>query len=228
MVPDRLLVIEDDDAFGQLLVDYLETGGYAVSRARSATEGMEMLARLRPALVLLDLTLPDEDGLVVLRRLRQMGGVPVAIVSGRDDRENRIAGLELGADDFIPKPFVGRELMARVANILRRSRGTAAAKPELEVDGLTFRLGENQIVGRDGTRITLTPAEKAVLQALANAAGRTLSREQLMDAGGSLETSESTRSIDIIVSRLRAKLERNRKEPALILTVQGAGYRLNV
>ena len=225
--PAKLLVIEDDLALGQLMSDYLEMAGYHVTRATNAAQGMDILARLQPAMVLLDLSLPDEDGLVVLRRMRQLGDLPIAVISGRNDSDNRITSLEMGADDFIAKPFVGRELVARVRNILRRSHGQSQQR-NFEVDGLVFRLNDQYVVGRDGNHIALTNAESEVLQALVNAAGRTLSREQLMDAHGSLELAETTRSIDIIISRLRAKLEQDRKLPSLILTVQGRGYRLNL
>ncbi|KIM00574.1 Two-component system response regulator OmpR [Paramagnetospirillum magnetotacticum MS-1] len=221
------MVIEDDLALGQLMSDYLELGGFAVTHVTSAGQAFDFLARQMPAMVLLDLSLPDEDGLVVLRRLRAVGSLPIAIVSGRDDSENRIVGLEMGADDFITKPFVGRELVARVQNILRRSQG-GEAKPALEIDGLVMRTEDHFVVGRQGERIALTPAESSVLRALIAANGRTLSREQLMDAHGNLDLAETTRSIDIVISRLRGKLERSRKTPTLILTVQGVGYRINL
>jgi DNA-binding response OmpR family regulator len=220
------LLIEDDARLAALTREYLEGHGVVVTVASDGRRGLaEALAR-RPDVVLLDLMLPELSGLEVCRELRARSDVPIVVLTARGEEADRVMGLELGADDYLPKPFSPRELLARIRAVVRRARGQAG--PALSV----VRVG--QLVVDPGARtasyrgrpLALTGYEFALLKALAERAGRVLSREQLMEiAKGSAEESFD-RSIDVHVSRLRHKLGDDPKRPALLKTVRGVGYLL--
>ena len=226
----RLIVVEDDPALASVMAAYLETAGFQVTTVGSGREFERAMETGRADLVLLDLDLPDEDGLVLARRLRQRSALPIIMVTGRDAAMDRIVGLELGADDYVTKPFQPRELVARARNLLARSgrleRG--AAMPPVQLDGLSVDLEGRVVTSREGAEIRLTRREFDILEALIRAAGRTLSRDSLIDAVTHDEEPDSNRAIDVLISRLRRKLERHPGHPALIATVQGLGYRLTV
>ncbi len=219
---DRILMIEDDRALARMVAEYLRPHGFEVHSATTGKEGLDRL-RLHPfAAVLLDVMLPDTDGFEVCRTLRGMSDIPVLMLTARGEDTDRIVGLELGADDYLPKPFNPRELLARLRAILRRRvaapRGAPLRFGRLEIDG------EARVVRVDGTERPLTSYQFDLLTSLASSAGRVLSREQLMERvrGDSLEAFD--RSIDVHVSRIRAAIEDDPRQPRRILTVRGAGY----
>ena len=225
---NHLLLVEDDVAFARLLSAYLDTAGFKTTCCESGQEMFHKLETMTPSLILLDLELPDEDGLVLSRRLRQVSDLPIIIVTGRADQNDRIVGLEMGADDYVQKPFDPRELIARVRNVLARTRNRIPKPAKISSDGVTIQAADHLVIGRQGETIHLTPTESSILNALIRANGRPLRREQLLDAGGEISGSDSPRSIDITISRLRRKLERDPKFPKILLTVQGLGYRIHL
>ena len=219
------LLIDDDARLGALVKEYLGNHEIDVTVAGDGQRGLAALGRQRFDVVLLDIMLPGIDGLEVCRRIRATSGLgPLAVImlTARGDEVDRIVGLELGADDYLAKPFNPRELLARIRAVLRRggARGPRARfrAGDLEID---FDAREVTVAGK---RIVLTAYEFGLLAALARAAGRVLSREQLLDALKGAEYEAFDRSIDVHVSKLRAKLEANPKAPRYIKTVRGAGY----
>jgi DNA-binding response OmpR family regulator len=220
---ERILLIEDDARLAEMVSEYLGEAGFRVSIAAQGRAGLERLAREPFDALVLDLMLPDMDGLELCRQLRAKSDVPLLMLTARGDAADRIVGLEIGADDYLPKPFSPRELLARLRAILRRGKGRDAAsrllrfgRLEVDRDARTVRV--------DGAARSLTSYQFALLAALAENAGRVLSRESLMDLvkGGPLEAFD--RSIDVHVSRLRAAIEDDPKKPRRIVTVRNAGY----
>ncbi len=219
---ERILLIEDDARLAEMVSEYLGEAGFRVSVAAAGRAGLERLAREPFDALVLDLMLPDMDGLEVCRQLRARSDVPLLMLTARGDAADRIVGLEIGADDYLPKPFEPRELLARLRAILRRGRSAAAARLlrfgrlEIDRDARAARL--------NGEARPLTSYQFALLVAFAENAGRVLSRELLMDLvkGEPLEAFD--RSIDVHVSRVRAAIEDDPKKPRRIVTVRGAGY----
>ena len=219
-----VLLVEDDIRLANLTREYLEGHGLVVSHVADGRRGLEEASRGRFDAVLLDLMLPGKDGLEVCRELRARSDVPILVLTARGEEADRVMGLELGADDYLAKPFSPRELLARIRAVVRRARGRAGpARAAVRVGGLHLDPGARRAT-LDGREIPLTGYEFTLLEALARRAGRVLSREQLMElARGSAEESFD-RSIDVHVSRLRQKLGDDPKRPRLIKTVRGAGY----
>ncbi len=228
----HLLMIEDDARLAQMVGEYLERSGFAVAHAPDAQAGLALLqepgAASRVHLVILDLMLPDLDGLEVCRRLRALPGesgrVPVLMLTAKGDPMDRIIGLELGADDYLPKPFEPRELLARIRAILRR-RGDGAPPA-----ATLMRFGTLEI-DRDARTVTvmeqpcdLTSYQFDLLVTLAERAGRVLTRDQIMEAVRGRELEAFDRSIDVHMGRIRAAIEADPKNPRRILTVRGVGY----
>jgi DNA-binding response OmpR family regulator len=230
---DRILLVEDDPRLAEMLTEYLSQAGFRVSHAPTGRIAMEHIAAAEIDAVILDLMLPDMDGLDVCRQLRAVSDVPVLMLTARGDAIDRIVGLEIGADDYLPKPFEPRELLARLRAILRRrvdlrhldnQRGGAAAGDHF------LRFGRLEIdpaahsAKLDGTPCELTAYQFDLLLVLAKHAGRVLSRDALMDLlkGEPLEAFD--RSIDVHMSRIRAAVEDDPKKPRRIITVRGAGY----
>ena len=220
----RVLMVEDDERLAALTSEYLERHGLVVSLATRGDDGLEQATRERFDCVLLDVMLPVMDGVTVCRRLRQQSDVPVIMITARGEEADRVLGLELGADDYLPKPFSPRELLARIRALIRRARGLAGpnsrtlAAGDLVLDpgARTAQLG--------GAEIDLTSYEFSLLYVLVERAGRVLSREQLMElARGSAEDAFD-RSIDVHISRLRQKLGDDSRRPRRIKTVRGVGY----
>ncbi len=220
---EHILLIDDDTALAGLLAEYLKPLGYEVETASTAAEGLRRAAARSFGAVLLDVMLPDGDGFEVCRKLRAAGDVPILMLTARGQDEDRIVGLELGADDYLPKPFNPRELLARLRAILRRRRPEASRRAVLRFGRLEID-PDARLARVDGEERPLTSYQFDLLLALAESAGRVLSREALMEhvRGDALEAFD--RSIDVHVSRLRAALEDDPKRPRRILTVRGAGY----
>jgi DNA-binding response OmpR family regulator len=228
----HLLVIEDEDFSRSLLAAYLETGGFIVSGVGSGAQGLAAIDSGRIDVVLLDLGLPDLDGIEVLKRIRARAAIPVVVISSRERVEDRLAALEAGADDFLVKPFDPRELAARLKVVLRRSAtgsrqadGDNEEMRELRFEGWRLRFATRDLVSPAQTEIALTPSEFNLLAALASAPQRVLSREKLLDAVARKEDAPIDRTIDVLVSRLRRKLEADPRKHQLIVTVPGFGYR---
>jgi DNA-binding response OmpR family regulator len=221
-VAPRILLIEDDPRLAAMVSEYLGEAGFHVSTAAAGGAGLEQLRREPYDALVLDLMLPDIDGLEVCRQLRATSDTPVLMLTARGDTMDRVVGLEIGADDYLPKPFEPRELLARLRAILRRRQASRASDVlrfgRLEVDR------DARVVRVDGTERSLTGHQFTLLVALAEKAGRVLSRDTLMDLvkGEALEAFD--RSIDVHVSRIRAAIEDDPKKPRRLLTVRGAGY----
>jgi DNA-binding response OmpR family regulator len=219
---ERVLMIEDDAALAGLVAEYLRPFGYDVVASGTAADGLRRLAAEPFAAVLLDVMLPDLDGFEVCRRLRAGSDVPVLMLTARGQDEDRIVGLELGADDYLPKPFNPRELLARLRAILRRrstpGRASLLRFGRLEIDR------DARVVRVDGEERGLTAYQFDLLAALAESAGRVLGRETLMARAGHDAGEAFDRSIDVHVSRIRAAIEDDPKKPRRVLTVRGAGY----
>ena len=218
-----ILVVEDEPSIAQIAADYLRHGGFGVITASNGVDALARARAERPDLIVLDLGLPRLDGLEVARTLRREGDVPIIIVTARIDEADRLAGLELGADDYVTKPFSPRELVARVRSVLRRvdaaSGGDVLRRGDLVID--TARMQ----VSRDGASIDLTPTEFQLVAALARKPGRILTRAQLLDAvrGGDVEAFD--RAIDTHIKNIRRKIEPDSRRPRYILTVYGMGYK---
>jgi two-component system, OmpR family, phosphate regulon response regulator OmpR len=220
---DPILMIEDDEHLAAMVSEYLSSNGFEVTVAPGAERGLSLLAKGGFQAVLLDVMLPDLDGFEVCRRIRARGDVPVLMLTARGDDTDRIVGLELGADDYLPKPFNPRELLARLKAILRRRRGGADRRPVLRFGRLEIDR-EARVARVDGRERPLTGHQFDLLAAMAESAGRVLSRDALMERvrGDALEAFD--RSIDVHVSRIRAAIEDDPRHPRRILTVRGAGY----
>jgi DNA-binding response OmpR family regulator len=218
----RILLIEDDARLAGMVRDYLGESGFGVTIAGTGSEGLALQSERGFDAIILDLMLPDTDGLKVCRSLRATDSVPILMLTAKGDPMDRIVGLELGADDYLPKPFEPRELLARLRAILRRGRGEDPADilrfGELEID---TRAMEARV---DGRPCALTAHQFKLLEIMAKAPGRVLSRDYLMDRlkGGALEAFD--RSIDVHISRIRAEIEADPKHPRRVITVRGAGY----
>jgi two-component system, OmpR family, phosphate regulon response regulator OmpR len=220
---ERILIIDDDARLSSMLVDYLSDNGFTVSWAATGEAGLARLKPQPPDAVVLDVMLPDIDGFETCRRIRAVSQVPVLMLTAKGDETDRIVGLELGADDYLPKPFNPRELLARLKAILRRSGGAGPKEQPLRFGRLEIDPG-SRAVRLDGAETMLTSYQFDLLVAMAQNAGRVLSRDQLMDLVKGEELEAFDRSIDVHVSRIRAAIETDPKHPRRIITVRGAGY----
>ncbi len=220
----RILIVDDEPESLRLVRDYLSAAGFGVT---TATTGDEALMRARtepPDLVVLDLGLPGLDGLDVTRGLRRQGGVPIIMLTARDDEADRIVGLELGADDYVTKPFSPRELVARVRAVLRRHAASGDSE-RLEAGDLALDVSRMRVT-RAGRPVELTATEFALLAALARQPGRVFTRSQLLDAIHGVAFESYERAIDAHIKNIRRKLEPEPRTPRYLLTVYGVGYRL--
>ena len=222
----KVLLVEDDERLAQLTARYLESHGVVVTVAKDGIEGQAEALRRQYDCLVLDLMLPGRDGIEVTRQLRGRTDVPIVMVTARGEEADRVLGLEVGADDYVTKPFSPRELLARIRATVRRVRGQAGpAQQTIQVGALVLD-PQRMTVTLEGKAIEVTAYEFAILRALAQRPGRVLSREQLLDlAKGSAELSFD-RSIDVHVSRLRAKLGDDSRSPRILKTVRGVGYLL--
>jgi DNA-binding response OmpR family regulator len=228
---EHLLIVEDDELVQALLAAYLKAEGFKVSYAGT---GKEMLATINTEtidLILLDLGLPDEDGLTLTHQVRARSSIPIVVITARKGREDRLAALELGADDYLTKPFDPEELVLRVHNLLGRSKGdngqieSSRENSAIEFDGWKIDINGRTLTNSIGGDILLTNAEFNLFSALAKAPNRVLSRDFLLDAVSRDDDAPSDRLIDVLVSRLRKKVETEPKKPKLIVTVPGCGYK---
>jgi two-component system, OmpR family, phosphate regulon response regulator OmpR len=220
-VAERILLIDDDSRLAAMVSEYLGAAGFRVTVASNGLHGLEQLGSAPFDALVLDLSLPDMDGLEVCRRLRARSEVPVLMLTARGDAMDRIVGLEIGADDYLPKPFEPRELLARLKAILRRgnaSRSTLLRFGRLEIDR------DARSVRVAGKEAALTSFQFTLLVTLAENAGRVLSRDALMNLMKGEKLEAFDRSIDVHVSRIRAAIEDDVKKPRRIITVRGAGY----
>jgi len=224
----RLLLVDDDLKLCRLIRSYLEPMGYTVSTAHNGEDGLAMALDAEYDAVILDVMLPRLDGFEVLRRLRATSNVPVLMLTGLGDEPDRIVGLEIGADDYLPKTFSTRELLARLRAVIRRSRITASKKKDEREPVVTvgeLRADpESREVWLGGTALTLTAVEFDLLMSLARAAGRVKTRERLLIEVAERDFEAFDRSIDVHISSIRKKLGDDPKAPVYIQTIRGVGY----
>lgn len=227
----HLLLVDDERDIREPLADYLEGNGYRVSGARSASEARQLLAAHAFDLVLLDVMMPGEDGLALTGFIRATSSLPVILLTARAEETDRIIGLEIGADDYVTKPFSPRELLARIKAVLRRAGENGRSLRSPASDAFAFgpwvlKTGERELVDGDGVAIPLSSGEYNLLHAFVTHPRHVLSRDQLLDHTQGREAAAFDRSIDNHISRLRKKIEANPAEPRLIKTVWGGGYML--
>jgi DNA-binding response OmpR family regulator len=228
----HILVVDDDPAVREMVAEYLVDNELRVSTAASGGEMFALFEREAIDLVLLDLRLPGEDGMQLARSLRERATVPIVLLTGRNEEADRVMGLELGADDYVTKPFSPRELLARVRAVLRRYQVQATlperdnARRGFRFAGWELNLRTRRLVAPDGRLVPLSNGEFSLLAALCRAPQRVLTREQLLSMSRLHEAEVYDRTIDVQVRRLRVKIEEDSALPALILTERGAGYRL--
>jgi two-component system OmpR family response regulator len=225
---DHVLVVDDDREIRKLLGEYLERNGMRVSLATDGREMQRALESSRPDLVVLDIMLPGEDGLALCRELRARSDLPVIMLTARSDEIDRVLGLEMGADDYLAKPFSPRELLARIKNILRRARqlppARGATAHRLRFAGWTLDVVARELTDPDGVLVSLSSTQFRLLTAFLEHPNRVLDRNQLLDLTLGREGAPFDRSIDVQVSRLRACLRDERREPRIIKTVRNEGY----
>ena len=224
-----VLIVEDEQKIRDLVRRYLEREGYVVLSTGSGAEAITIAADARPDLVVLDLGLPDVSGTEVAREVRTVADIPIVMLTARSDEEDRIAGLELGADDYVTKPFSPRELVLRVRAVLHRRSGAPAVGPMSYYGNGVLRIDEDRhelIVEEE--LVELTPTEWGVLTTLARTPGRVYSRYELINSVRGYEFEGYERTIDSHVKNLRRKIERDPQKPKLIETVLGVGYRLGI
>ncbi|UEM21429.1 response regulator transcription factor [Skermanella mucosa] len=225
----HILAVDDDEQVQDMLSEYLTREGFRVSLAATGAAMEQALAAEPVDLILLDLRLPDGDGLALVRQLRADSQLPVIILSGKVEAVDRIVGLELGADDYLTKPFDPRELLARIKAVLRRvgegaARGTDGLRASVSFAGWRFDLTSQRLTSPDNRDVDLTKAEFALLAAFVKQPQRVLSRDQLLDLTRIDGAEVFDRSIDVLILRLRRKIEANPKEPQIIRTERGLGY----
>lgn len=232
----HILVVDDDPQIGDLLNDYLEQHGYRVSLARDGNEMKKLLSRTTIDLVVLDIMLPGEDGLSLCRYLRDTSEVPIIMLSAVGEEADRVIGLEVGADDYLAKPFSPRELLARIKALARRTTGRLAEKrkarqvakmPNIYFEQWTLDQNKRRLITPDGVTVPLSGGEYELLVAFLESPKRILNRDQLLDLTRGREAVPYDRTIDVQVARLRKKIEKDPKNPEIIITVRGDGYQFN-
>lgn len=226
---DHILVVDDDSEIRRLLQAYLERNGLRVTAVGDGNGMWQTLEQARVDLVVLDLMLPGMDGLELCRTLRARSRIPVIMLTARGDEMDRVLGLEMGADDYLAKPFSARELLARIKVVLRRVRDLPLAPVEgppaqLTFSGWTLDTRTQNLTSPDGVVVALSHAEYQLLQVLVTHPNRVLSRDQLLDLTQGREAGPFDRSIDVLIGRLRRRLGDDAREPALVKTVRGRGY----
>ncbi len=218
----KVLVIDDDEKLNDLLQDYLANYGFDVVSSTHPVEGLELIISQAPDLVILDVMLPEMDGFEVCKKIRQDSSIPVIMLTARGEITDKVVGLELGADDYLPKPFEPRELVARIQSVLRRSTHLKSSSL-LTFNELTVNL-ENHEVKIKGEIIDLTSTEFELLTLFVKNPGKVLNRDQIMECVSGIEWESFNRSVDVLVSRLRQKLRDDPKHPCYLKTIWGTGY----
>jgi len=228
----KILILEDDARVARLLQRYLTREGYQSETATTVSEARQLIGRSPPDLLILDLVLPDGDGLSLAREIRVERDLPIIILSGRSDTMDKILGLEIGADDYITKPFDERELLARVRSVLRRVNLQATDDDEGEIDDELFGFEgwvldprTHEVLDPDGETLQLTSYEFQLLHTFVTRSNRVLSRDEILEAVAGRRWNPYDRSIDVLVGKLRKKLESDTRRPSLIKTIRGAGYK---
>jgi DNA-binding response OmpR family regulator len=222
-VTERILLVEDDARLAEMVKNYLGESGFSVTIAPTGRAGLSLHDREEFDALILDLMLPDMDGLEVCRKIRAGAQTPILMLTARGDAMDRVVGLEIGADDYVPKPFEPRELLARLRAILRRAKGGDARSELLRFGRLEIDVGARQ-VRLDGELRSVTGHQFDLLLVLARHAGRVMSREAIMDLLKNERLEAFDRSIDVHISRIRAAIEDDPKKPRRVITVRGAGY----
>lgn len=220
----KILVVDDDRSIADLLRDTLKAEGYAVEVARDGRAGLAAFKTYHPELVILDRMMPELDGLEVLRELRRTSQVPVLFLTVKDDETDKVVGLEMGADDYMTKPFGVRELVARVRTLLRRERSAARPPEKLSIGSLEILL-DQRLVYSNGVAVEMTRTEFDLLVLLARNPGLVMSREKLLDGAWGYSFDGYQRTVDTHITKLRKKIEADPKNPKYIVTVWGVGYR---
>ena len=226
--PTSVLLVDDEAALREPLADYLARQGFVVQQAASAAEARALLRDATPDLVLLDIMMPGEDGLSLCRHLVEARAIPTIFITARGEATDRIVGLEIGADDYIVKPFEPRELVARIRSVLRRaSKGAPAAENELfEFEGWRLDPLKRRLIDPEGVAVAISSAEFRLLVAFVDHPRQVLDRDRLLDMVQGREAHLFDRAVDNQISRLRRKMEADSRNPKLIQTVWGGGYRL--
>jgi len=227
----HILLVDDERDIREPLAAYLTRNNVRVTKAENAAAARQMLTAYAIDLVLLDIMMPGEDGLSLAGFIRATTTIPIILLTAKTEEMDRVVGLEIGADDYVVKPFSPRELLARIKAVLRRAgeNGRAVRAPDAESYGFgpwILKSGERELIGEDGVAIPLSTGEYNLLHALVTQPRRVLSREQLLDVSQGRELAAFERSIDNHISRLRKKIEANPADPKLIKTVWGGGYTL--
>jgi DNA-binding response OmpR family regulator len=221
-----VLIVDDAPEILRLVRDYLERAGFEVTTAANGADALRAFSRHRPDLVVLDLTLPETDGLDVARAMRRSGDVPIIMLTARTDEADRVAGLELGADDYVTKPFSARELVARVRAVMRRAQTAAMGDAVVHVGGSMTLDASRMQLQVDGRDVVLTATEFQLLLHMARQPGRVFTRAQLLDAVHGVAVESYERAIDAHVKNIRRKIEQDPRAPRHLQTVFGVGYRL--
>ena len=219
----KILLIDDDEKLGELLATFFERFDMDLVAATHPDEGLRQLEAAKPDLVILDVMLPGQDGFEVCRTIRRSSTIPIIMLTARGEVTDRIVGLEIGADDYLPKPFEPRELVARIQNILRRSADRRSSDGPLKFGDLTIDL-ERRTAELAGESIELTTMEYQLLVLFVENPGRTFTRDEILNELRGIDAQLFSRSVDILVSRLRQKLQDTTKQPRYIKTVWGTGY----
>ncbi len=227
MLKEKILIVDDDPKIVELLRLYLEKDGYRVLTAYGGLDALELARQKQPDLILLDLMLPEIDGLDICRILQTESDVPIIMLTARTTDEDKLIGLELGADDYVTKPFNPREVTARVRAVLRRAGKASSTGPTaLAFDGLEIDRRSHEVRAR-GELVDLTPTEFRLLEVLAGESGKAFTRPELLDRVFGYDFEGFERTVDVHVKNLRQKIEPNSKEPRYIQTVYGVGYKFN-
>ncbi|WP_420475005.1 response regulator [Noviherbaspirillum sp. ST9] len=227
--PSRILIVDDDREISSLLAEYLEKNGYRTSTAGDGKAMWKALDDQRIDLIVLDLNLPGDDGLTLCRNLRARSSIPVIMLTARGEPVDRILGLEMGADDYVPKPFEPRELFARIRSVLRRTQAAPVSSeaPESQMvhfAGWTMDTTARHLINPQGVVVALSGAEFRLLKIFLDHANRVLSRDQLLNMTAGRDADPFDRSIDLQISRLRQKLGEDARSPQIIKTVRNEGY----
>lgn len=227
----HILVIDDDSEIRLPLARYLGKNGFAVTSAINGREMDGELAKTTFDLIVLDILMPGEDGFSICRRLQESTRIPIILLSALVEETDKIVGLELGADDYVTKPFIPRELLARIKSVIRRSTMLPPRQRKtmgiVQFEGWNFNFSQKEVIGEDGVIVRLSSSEHILLISFIEHAGVTLSRDQLLNLTKGREAQLFDRSIDIQISRLRRKLEQDAKNPRIIVTVWGGGYQFS-